>query len=952
MNKRRSYLEVDTHRKSISQRAFIIGVIVFVFSDALQAECPPPWSDQFGFSIVSGGEVRAMAVFDEDGTGPLPPMLFAGGSFTNMGGVSASGIARWDGRKWSPVGGGISVTLFQAVYCLKVYDEDGEGPGRAKLVVGGGFLSAGGTNIKYLAQWDGESWAPLGNGPEGFVYALEIFDDDGDGPNKPALFVGGSFTVVDGEPTLRVAKYFAGNWESLGGGVGDTVRALATHDEDGDGPVPPRLFAGGSFHMAGSVPATKIARWDGTAWSAVGSGLTSWVYCLTVHDDDGVGPHRPELYAGGEFNSGSLSHIAKWNGTAWSGVGTGTSGRVNAMLSFDADGVGPDPATLYVTGSFSDAGGLNAWHVAEWDGLNWLSIGSPSRLREGFAWAEFKDPYCHSELRPYLGGSFTQDQYNFGPVARLNGPTWEPLRASMNEFVKSLITLDADGDGPAPPSLYAAGRFSLAGSEPGQVARWDGRCWEGMPGPFSTIWINAMAGFDEDGPGPAPTSLFVGDPTILARWDGNTWSTVDNTITGVTALCVFDDDANGPNREALYIACFSSSLRFAKWDGDSLTSVSHVSPEIDALCVFDEDGSGPLRPALFVGGDFSVYQEGPDEDGDGEPDLEYFRCFAKWDGTRWSALGAAPTGSSPHIRAMIVFDPDGIGPTVQRLIVAGQFTGIGGISAANIAQWDGLEWSPLGAGANGEVYALAVFDQDDDGPNPPVLYAGGQFSGAGGRAANRIAKWDGAAWTALGSGLDGLAYAVLPFDDDGDGPIPPALYVGGGFTTAGGLSSGRIARWDPQYEAPAWYEEPLDRSAPVGSRVLFTGSATSGQDLTYRWRKDGVPLSDDARIYGTNTPLLTIQSVSALDEGDYDLETNNECASVISQSAHLTVCENDPNGDVNDDGVIDGRDIRVFVQQAFAANPSSAGICAGDADRDGSLDAGDLSYFVSTLLAD
>ena len=41
------------------------------------------------------------------------------------------------------------------------------------------------------------------------------------------------------------------------------------------------------------------------------------------------------------------------------------------------------------------------------------------------------------------------------------------------------------------------------------------------------------------------------------------------------------------------------------------------------------------------------------------------------------------------------------------------------------------------------------------------LYAGGGFTTAGGVPANYIAKWDGSAWSALGSGMDGDDYACL-----------------------------------------------------------------------------------------------------------------------------------------------------------------------------------------------
>jgi hypothetical protein len=95
----------------------------------------------------------------------------------------------------------------------------------------------------------------------------------------------------------------------------------------------------------------------------------------------------------------------------------------------------------------------------------------------------------------------------------------------------------------------------------------------------------------------------------------------------------------------------------------------------------------------------------------------------------------------------------------------------------------------LGLGTNVTVGALAVFDDDGDGPNPPALYAGGNFSAAGGQSAHYIAKWDGSSWSPLGEGLGWLVQALAVFDEDGDGPGLPALFAGGWFTTAGGQAA-------------------------------------------------------------------------------------------------------------------------------------------------------------------
>src|SRR5438045_1713916 len=65
----------------------------------------------------------------------------------------------------------------------------------------------------------------------------------------------------------------------------------------------------------------------------------------------------------------------------------------------------------------------------------------------------------------------------------------------------------------------------------------------------------------------------------------------------------------------------------------------------------------------------------------------------------WSAMG---TGSNSDVYAMTSYNGE--------LIVAGDFTSVGGISANRIANWNGTTWSSLGLGTNGTVSALAVYN--------------------------------------------------------------------------------------------------------------------------------------------------------------------------------------------------------------------------------------------------
>ena len=121
------------------------------------------------------------------------------------------------------------------------------------------------------------------------------------------------------------------------------------------------------------------------------------------------------------------------------------------------------------------------------------------------------------------------------------------------------------------------------------------------------------------------------------------------------------------------------------------------------------------------------------------------------------------------------------------LYAGGDFNTAGGVDADKIARWDGEAWSALGGGMSGSVSALTVFD---DGAGP-TLYAGGGFDTAGGRV-NGVARWDGAGWSVLGGGLKSSSY-VLTVLDDGAGP---ALYASGKFDTADGIDADKFARWD------------------------------------------------------------------------------------------------------------------------------------------------------------
>jgi hypothetical protein len=730
---------------------FPLGVALCIFAlcaPAATAQCA--WTEGVSPSLPGvNGFVYATAVFNDGGGDDL----YVAGNFTVAGDVLASNIAKWDGSSWSALGSGTN----EPVHALTVFD-DGGGPA---LYAGGEFTNAGGVSASHIAKWDGSSWSAVASGTNGSVLALTVFDDGG----GSALYAGGEFTIAWGADANYIAKWDGSSWSALGSGTSDTVLALAIVN-DGGGPA---LYAGGEFTTAGGASANRVAKWDGSSWSALGSGMDfGGVNALTVFDDGG----GPALYAGGPFfTAGGVAaiHVAKWDGSSWSALGSGTSGAVYALSVFD-DRDGP---ALYAAGDFNTAGGVSAFNIAKWNGSSWsdLDSGIGSALR---ALAVFDDGGGEAL---YGGGFF----FRFTPegtahsIAKWDGSSWSALGSGTDFSVRAMTGFD-DGGGSA---LYVGGSFSTAGGVgANRIARWDGANWSALGSGMNSL-VYALGVFDDGGGealyagGNFATAGGVGANRI-AKWDGLTWSALGSGMGGtfpssVYALTVFDD-GGGP---ALYaggrftVAGGVGANYIAKWDGSSWSALgSGMDDEVHALAVFD-DGGGP---ALYAGGSFNTA-------GGAEAN-----CIARWDGSSWSALGAG-MGNFDFVVALTAFD-DGGG---EALYAGGRFFSVGGVIANDIAKWNGASWSALGSGMNNDVHALTVFD---DGGGP-ALYAGGDFSTAGGLDANYIAKWDGLSWSALGVGTNGNVFAVTVIDDGGG----PALYTGGHFSIAGGNVSAYIAQW-------------------------------------------------------------------------------------------------------------------------------------------------------------
>ena len=210
------------------------------------------------------------------------------------------------------------------------------------------------------------------------------------------------------------------------------------------------------------------------------------------------------------------------------------------------------------------------------------------------------------------------------------------------------------------------------------------------------------------------------------------------------------------------------------------------------------------------------------------------------EGDRWVSLGnnflanltGPTTGGGGNVHALAVFN-DGSGP---KLYAGGTWArAAGGAVTRDIARWNGTAWEGFGPGTTtgtnptrgitnytiptspGVHFVLAMTVHDDDGPGPiaPALYCAGRFSAGGTTAAANVVRWNGTSWQALGTGVNETAYALHSFDADGNGPGAPVLAVGGVFTGTAGVPD---TQYSAAWNGAAW--SSLASSLPAQVRAL------------------------------------------------------------------------------------------------------------------------------------
>ena len=680
--------------------------------------------------------------------------LIIGGDFEQAGSTQADQVALWDGLQWSTLGDHLSWD--GQVYALAVLDD--------KLIVGGNFTHIGDLPCNGLAVWDGAVWDSLGTGRSGAVHALLVSGD--------TLFAAGD-AMVPGDSTSHIEEYANGAWHAMGAGLNGTVYALAQYQG--------HLIAGGQFTRSGPTTVRSIAAWTGSVWDSLAAGVDSFpgepyyhgqpdVTALVVSGDSlvvggafawagGVPANCLAIWQGGRwrafpteladlgvtinaiasfgssvvvggvffsFRDGTPSnYIAQWDGAAWTGLGSG----VDCLSPCGLDGrvltLGQWNGQLLVGGEFNSAGGLAVGRLAQWDGTTWTAPDQPPPVAEDALWHSFPAP-----SRALDGAVFA--------ACRWNG------------------------------RLVATGNFTTAGGIPcAHIAQWDGASWSPLGTGLSTTAYTLttyhgilVAGgwFTQAGGQAIP---------YLAQWDGTAWSALGAGINApVACVAVVHDTlfAGGDIR----VAGPDGVSSLAYLDGTTWTGTGAIDASVLSVCTY--------RDELVAGGQFLHVAGAP------------VNCLAMRHAGAWSELAGGVTGTG----CVGPWEVTGVYALLEwqdMLAVAGTFNSPGN----DITLWNGTTWVsfpgvdlyPSYVEQRSYVYTLAAAGDR--------LFMGGTFNALDGLSANDIAAWDGVAWHSLGSGLAGPTQfstwvsEIVPTDS--------SVFVVGDQVTAGQHSSPNIAEW-------------------------------------------------------------------------------------------------------------------------------------------------------------
>jgi hypothetical protein len=665
------------------------------------------------------------------------------------------------------------------------------------------------------------------------------------------------------------------SWSTDFGYPGAQSVYCSTVFDDGSGPA---LYIGGGFPSIGGIRAAGVAKWDGSHWSQVGSGL----YALTGGYSAGriysLAVYNGRLYACGNFRRiGSsttdlnkrVAFLAAFNGVDWEQVGGGIPDSTNTFpnqldggdfswaqansLGVVDTGSGPK---LYVTGNFlyirGNSGNLMyAGGIASWDGTTLAPLGASPGFVGSAVIGHDEDGPGGNPPRLFLA---TTDN-----VYRFDGISWSPLVGGIpiNGYMTSL----ASYNGYLYTNPWGGSTYPPADSG---LVRWDGTGWSQVTGGGIDpgILINSLLTADI-GNGP---QLFVSANSPSASlgyvfsFDGTTAHSfgphdIGGSLEQLSAdgskigqhLCNLSPAVGGKHgllavAQALRSADNTFTPGFAVWDGTQYSNlfgkngtqfVSDTNLTYGAA-VYDDPSTPGHRPAIYIapgGGIGSVPSA----------------WVAKYDGQNWSQVGAhwpnPPTDSILFPLSVQVFDT----ATGPKLYTSSEVRDDSTAHGPYYTRLDGDTWvnvpAPEGIPRNSKAGPFWVtVDEAGDGVAPPTVYHNQLDSGD-----NHLVRLVAGSFTPV-PGAPPAIRAMAAFDEDGAGPGHEKLFVGGNNSVANTPFPGGVQRFD----GVNWSQVGDGLNGPVYG--LYASSAPGAPGLiaagNFTASGGGTPLNHVARWDG------------------------------------------------------------------------------------------------------
>lgn len=238
------------------------------------------------------------------------------------------------------------------------------------------------------------------------------------------------------------------------------------------------------------------------------------------------------------------------------------------------------------------------------------------------------------------------------------------------------------------------------------------------------------------------------------------------------------------------------------------------------------------------------------------------------------------------------------------------------------------------------------------------LQGGGHPSILGSPVATAVCEGEDATFQIDAAGSGVLSYQWFR-DGNPVGPDAPVLVLEGALLSdRGSLISCRVtdacgailsesAALDVWPSLPTLVQDLQDVSLCSGETAVFQVVPADGEgQIHFRWRRNGLPVGDNGDTF--SVPCIG----PWYDQNVITCDVSSPCGTRSSAEAVVTV-RTRGTGDLDDDGVTDGRDIAPFVDALLGnpTEPSPEKVCAADFDGDGQLDPLDVERFVHLLLS-